>query len=117
MRGDGKAQPHVHAAGVMLDGRVDELLDFGEGYDLVEFTLDLGAPHAEDRTAQVDVLASGQLEMEAGADLEQAAHAAVNFGPPRARFGDAREHLEQGRLAGAVASDKAEYFARHHLKA
>ena len=43
---------------------------------------DLGAPHAEDRAAQVDVLAASQLRMEAGADLEQAADAAVDLGPP-----------------------------------
>ena len=41
MRGDGERQPHVHAAGVALHRRVDELLDLGEGDDLVELAADL----------------------------------------------------------------------------
>ena len=36
VRGDGEGQAHVHAAGVALDRRVEELLDLGEGDDLVE---------------------------------------------------------------------------------
>ena len=39
MGGDGEAEPHVHAAGVALDRRVEELLDLGEGDDLVELAL------------------------------------------------------------------------------
>ena len=34
-------QPHLHAARVVLDRRVDEPLDFGEGDDLVELPCDL----------------------------------------------------------------------------
>ena len=37
VRGHREGQPHVHPAGVALDRGVDELLDFGEGDDLVEF--------------------------------------------------------------------------------
>ena len=66
---------------------------------------------------KIDVLAPGQFRMETGADFEQAANAAVNLGTPGGRFGDAREQLEQGRLAGAVASDEAEHLARHHVEA
>ena len=36
MGGDGKGQPDVHAAGIMLHGRVDEFFEFGEGHDFVE---------------------------------------------------------------------------------
>ena len=36
VRGDGEGQPHVHAARVALDRRVEELLDLGERDDLVE---------------------------------------------------------------------------------
>ena len=78
--GDGEGQADVHAAGVVLDGRVEELLDFGEGDDLVELAVDLGALHAEDRAVEIDVLAAGELGMEAGADLEQRADAAVDVG-------------------------------------
>ena len=33
---DGEREADVHAAGVALDGRVEELFDLGEGDDLVE---------------------------------------------------------------------------------
>ena len=36
VRRDGERQAHVHAAGVALDRRVEELSDLGEGDDLVE---------------------------------------------------------------------------------
>ena len=85
MRGDREREPHVHAARVALDRRVDELLDAGEVDDLVELPRDLAALHAEDRAVQEDVLAPGQLRVEAGADLEQAADATPDLGPARRR--------------------------------
>ena len=39
--GDGEGQPNVHAAGVALDRRVEELFDFREIDDLVELPCDL----------------------------------------------------------------------------
>ena len=51
--------------------------DVGELDDLVEAALDLLALHAEDRAVQEDVLAPGELGVEAGADLEQGADAAA----------------------------------------
>ena len=70
MCGNREREPHVHAAGVALHRCVDELLDLGEGDDLVELARDLGAAHAEDRPVEVDVLAPAQLRMEAGAHLQ-----------------------------------------------
>ena len=43
MRRDREGEPHIHAAGIALDRRVEELLDLGEGDDLVELASDLGA--------------------------------------------------------------------------
>ena len=85
MRGDGKGQPHLHAGAEMFERRVDKALDFRESHDLVEFAVDLSLAHAENRAAQVDIFASGQLGMKSGADFEQAADAAVNFGRARGR--------------------------------
>ena len=51
--------------------------------------------HAQDRAVEVDVLAAGQLGVEAGADLQQAADPAVDLGAPGGRLGDAGEDLEQ----------------------
>src|SRR4029453_4874829 len=58
-----------------------------------------------------DVLAAGQLRMEAGADLEQAADATANLGATLRRARDARQDLEQRRLAGAVVSDDPDHLA------
>ena len=83
VRRDGEGEPHVHAARVALDRRVEELLDLGEGDDLVELAIDLGLAHAEDGAVEVDVLAAGQLGVEAGADLQQRADAARRSRPAR----------------------------------
>ena len=76
VRGDGEREPDVHAARVPLHRRVDEPLDAGELDDVVEALLDLPALHPEDRAVQIDVLAAGELLVEAGPDLEQAPDAA-----------------------------------------
>ena len=57
---------------------------------------------------QVDVLAAGELAVEAGPDLEQAADPAADLGAPLGRRRDPREDLEQRRLAGAVLPDDAD---------
>ena len=84
VRRDGEREPHVHAARVALDRRVEEPLDPGELDDLVELASDLGRAHAEDRAVEVDVLAAGELGVKAGADLEQRADAAVDVARARA---------------------------------
>jgi hypothetical protein len=104
--GDGEREPDVHPARVALDGRVDELADAAELDDLVELGADLPPAHAEDRAVQIRVLASGQLGMEPGADLEDAADAAPDRGCAHGRRRDPREDLEQRRLAGAVLADE-----------
>src|SRR5207302_698174 len=53
--GNGEREPHIHTGGVALHGRVEELLDAGEGDDLVELPRDLAASHAEDAAVQVNV--------------------------------------------------------------
>jgi hypothetical protein len=55
-------------------------LELGEGDDLVEALADLGAREALDRAVQEDVLAAGEVRVEAGAELEQRADR-----PPRGR--------------------------------
>ncbi len=116
MRGHREGQPRVHAHGVALHRRVDELLHAREVDDLVEARLHFPARHAEDRAVQEDVLAPGQLLVEAGADLEQASDAAVQLDPAKGRLEDARQDLEQRRLAGAVVADDADDLAALDLE-
>ena len=84
VRGDREAEPRVHARRVALDRRVDELADAGEVDDRVELARDLGALHAHDRALQVDVLAAGQVGMEAGRHFDQRADAALDLDLRRA---------------------------------
>ena len=42
MRCNGESEADEHAAGVVLDRRIDELLELGEGDDRVELAHDLG---------------------------------------------------------------------------
>jgi hypothetical protein len=111
MSGDGEGQSDRHAARVTLDGCVEESLELGEVDDLVESSLDLGAPHPEDRAVQVDVLPSRQLRMKARPHLEQRADAAGDLGPPGRRFGDAGQDLQQRALAGAVVANQPDHVA------
>ncbi len=55
--------------------------------------------------------------MEAGADLEQGTDAAADLGSTLGRLGDAREELQQRRLAGAVSADEADHLALLDLEA
>ena len=72
VRGHGEGQPHIHPRGIPLHRRIQELLDLGEHDDLVEFAVDLGLLHAQDRAVEVHVLATGQLGMESRPDLQEA---------------------------------------------
>src|SRR5439155_6233198 len=111
VRGHGEREPHGHPARVALDRRVEEPLDAGEFDDLRKPALDLSALHPEDRAVEEDVLAPGELRVEPGSDLEQAAHAAADDRATRSRSRDACEHFQQRRLARAVASDDAKHLA------
>ena len=108
---DGEGQAEIHAAGVVLDGSVDELVDFGECDDVVELPVDVGAFHTEDRAIEVNVFAAGKLVVKTGADFEQCADAAIDVGVSGGGLGDPREDLEERALAGAVAPDDPDYFA------
>src|SRR5487761_2020143 len=69
MRGDGEPETDTHARTVAFDGRIEEPFDARERDDLVELAADLPAAHPQDRAVQINVLASGQFGMKAGADL------------------------------------------------
>ena len=80
VRGDRECQAHGHPARVPLHRSVEERLDTGEVDDLVELADTISRLlHPEDRAVQEDVLATRQLRVEAGPDLEQAADASANL--------------------------------------
>ena len=114
--GDGEGEPGEHARRVVLDLEVDELGDLGEVDDLVEDGVDLGGGEAEDRAVQVDVLAAGEVGVEAGAELEQGGDAAPGADRAARRAHRAGDALEQRRLAAAVVAEEADGLALRHVE-
>ena len=111
MGGDGEGEADVHTGGIVLDGGVDEFVDFGEGYDFVELAVDLSLAHAQDGAAEIRILATGELAVEAGTDLEEAADASANLRPSGRRPRNARKDLQERGLTSTVATDKTKDFA------
>src|SRR5262249_55102476 len=89
---------------------VHELLDPRELDDVRVLALDLAPAHAENRAVEVDVLAAGELRVEPGADLEEAADPPADLGAAAGGRRDPGQDLEKGGLAGAVAADHAQHF-------
>ena len=110
-RCDGEAEPHRHSRRVRANGPVDGVLELGEGDDLVEAALDLGARQALDRAVQEDVLAAREVHVEAGSELEQRPDTALRPDVARRRLDDPRDQPQQGRLPRSVAPDEADGLA------
>src|SRR3954447_23263887 len=108
---DREAEPHVHPGRVGLHRHVGERLQLREGDDLVEVAVDVVAVEAVDRSVQVDVLAPGELGVEARAELDQRADTATDRQAAVRGREDPREQLQQGGLPGAVRADDAERLA------
>ena len=101
----------MHPIGVVLHRRVDELLDLGEGHDLIKLAVNLRLLHPQDGAIQVDVLSPRQFGVEAGAHLQQAADPTMDLSLPLCRLGDPRKDFEQRALPCTVAADDADDFA------
>jgi hypothetical protein len=114
--GHGEGQADVHPGGIALHRRVEELLDLGEGDDLVELAIDLGLLHPEDRAVEVDVLAAAELGMEPGADLQERGEPAAEPGDPARRLDDPAEDLQQRGLPRAVPADEPDDLASPDLE-
>ena len=101
-----EAKPHLHARRVVLDGRVDEALDFREGHDLIELALNLPPRHPHDGAVEEDVLAARQVRMETGADLDERAEPPIGHERAGGGHGHAGEHLQERALARPVSPDQ-----------
>ena len=91
---------------VDLDRLIEpELTDVGEGEDVFQPPLDLGAAETGDRGEQARVLASGEVGVHRRAELEDGRHPALDAHLARGGPQVAGDQLEQGRLARPVATD------------
>ena len=91
--------------GVGAHGAVDELLEPGELDDLVEAATDLLLGEPEDDAVDVDVLASAELGMEPGAQLDEGGHAALRRDATDVGPVDPGDDPDQRALAGPVPAD------------
>jgi len=91
-------------------------VDAGEVDDLIELVGDLRLRHAQDRPVEVDVLAPGQLGVEARAQLKQGRERTRGDDLAVVRHEDPRDALEQGGLARAVLADEPEGRALGNLE-
>ena len=108
VRRDREPEAHVHPRRVRAHGQVDELLEPGEGDDLVQLLAHVRALEAVDRAVEEDVLAAGHVGVEAGAELEQRADAPTDVDTAGRRLDDPGEQAQKRRLAGTVASDETD---------
>src|SRR5439155_24308033 len=69
-------------------------------------------PQSVDRALEEDVLATGQVGVEAGAELEQRADPPAHRNAARGRLDDSGDEPQQRRLSRAVAPDETECAAR-----
>ena len=111
VRRDREAEPHEHPGRVGANRNVDEVLELRERDDLVEALADVRALQAEDRAVEEDVLAPGEVGMEAGAELEQRADPAADVDAAVGRLDDPGDDPQQRALARAVAADERERAA------
>jgi hypothetical protein len=112
--GDGKPESHLHAARVELDLAVHRALDLREVDDAVEALGDLLTGKAQQGAVQVDVLATGQVRVDARPHLDEGADTPGDLQPAGVRVHHPGQDLEQGGLARAVGADQPHRLARPH---
>ena len=111
VRRNREPEAHVHPGRVGAHRQVDELLQPGEGDDLVQLLAHVSALEAVDRAVEEDVLPAGHVRMEPGAELEQRPDAPADIDTSGRRLDDPGEQAEERRLAGTVASDEPDRAA------
>src|SRR5690348_14098099 len=78
----GKSKTYIHARAVTLHWRIEKFLNLRESDALVELGSYLGSGHTQHGTIQKDLLATAQLCMEAGTDLENPRNTAADTDLP-----------------------------------
>jgi hypothetical protein len=113
---NGKCQAHVHAARVSAKGLLDEIADSGEFDDCIEACEGLPAAQPQEGGIQEDVFRACQVRVEAGSQLEECGHAALDGDASLGGPAQSADEAQQGALAGAVTANDGHGFAAFHLK-
>src|SRR5258707_3564777 len=96
---------------------MDEVADFGELFDFAESLVDLTRGQAQNRAVQIDVVASAEFRIKAGAELEQRRNTSGHRDRARGWQQNAGDHLQQRAFAGSVFANDTERLAGPDLEA
>src|SRR6478672_10470679 len=58
-----ECQPKIHSAGIVLDWRIDERVDFGKTHDIFELAANFSLLHSEDGSVEIDIFSSCELRV------------------------------------------------------
>src|SRR5262249_43427068 len=95
---------------------VQERPDVGERCDSVEPCVYLLPREPIQRRRKIDILASGELRVEACTQFQQCGDAALYIHRSCGRLESAADHLEQRRFSAAVTTNDADRLASGHLE-
>ena len=112
----GEREADLHPGRVVLQPQVDEVLELGELDRRVEAPARLGRAEPEHDRVDDDVLARGEIGVEADAELDERAHAPAHADRPAVDAVDPGDALHQRALAAAVAPGDAEELALADLE-
>ena len=80
MSSDREGETYIHPARVAFHRRINKLSNLSEIDDRVKLALDVGTLHPQDRAIEKNVLATCQLLMETGPNLQERTDPAVDLG-------------------------------------
>ena len=109
-------EPDVHAGGVVLELELLELAQFGEVDDRVIARAGLARGEAHHDPVEHDVVARGEILVEADAELDEGRQAPVHPDSSAVDAVDAGQALQQRALAAPVAPGDPEELARAHVE-
>src|SRR5438309_9216622 len=110
VRGHGKPQAQAHPGRVALDRCIQELCYAGKFHHRVHLGSNLAVFHAQYGAVQINVLASGEFFVKAGAHFEKRGDAARHVNFAGSGIGDFGQHFEKRAFSGAIAPDDAHDF-------
>ena len=96
MDGDREGQADRHAARVRFHGLVDEVADLGKLFNLLEFPVHVAAREAQDGGVQIDIVASAEFRIEAGAQFQQGSDSSGDTSSAAGRLREFRRPFEAG---------------------
>ena len=110
-RRDPEANPRQHPGRILVEGRVDEVADVREIDDVLDEREHLLPRHALEDAVEDDVVATGELAIEARAEREHHGDASAHVDLAAIPLVDAADERERRRLAAAILSDDADMLA------